>query len=508
MAPRTVEDTVLNWEGIIYDSGTLATRPINQFGYRSPVQHEMYPQGLPTAYSWYYGGESYMGEAARVPGDQWAAMTGFHVVYPRAVSAGGAGMPSVACNIFIRDYIYWAHLKTGGWVLVQQVPPSIVQTGRFDGPQTGNQAYGLNPVNMGGGEFREPSPPLDFCNHGWPSARGSYAAGSIDGMFGYFRMRIDNAAGNYLASSGIDLWVSTDAPFPQNTGYNLSAWKIVTTNFQYFTSTSMSEAALRADPPPPLVNGIPDTPGGAASGVSFIITPNRGSMGGNIIVASGNPRKSLTQLNSKDVLTFANLSTLAIDGRNWTAGANVSLFAVINPVRDSAAHGIATMGFYSLTTGWVFYANHGQSPVIGGTTVPPQGGLDFGAGGSDANGVMQPGQPFSISTEGAPAGWNMIFRKIGLQNVARNNGTALTLLRSVTGANTGLTNRRLTIGAGNADTTFQSEHFQGECAYLVIMEDPTVGDIEKLEGWAAWRFNLVGLLPAGHPYKAIAPRVN
>lgn len=34
---------------------------------------------------------------------------------------------------------------------------------------------------------------------------------------------------------------------------------------------------------------------------------------------------------------------------------------------------------------------------------------------------------------------------------------------------------------------------------------PSTSDLQKLEGWAAWRYGLVGLLPAGHPYKLSPP---
>ena len=42
--------------------------------------------------------------------------------------------------------------------------------------------------------------------------------------------------------------------------------------------------------------------------------------------------------------------------------------------------------------------------------------------------------------------------------------------------------------------------------YCVIIAGPLVqADVDKLHGWAAWRFGLEAKLPIGHPYKGAAP---
>lgn len=47
----------------------------------------------------------------------------------------------------------------------------------------------------------------------------------------------------------------------------------------------------------------------------------------------------------------------------------------------------------------------------------------------------------------------------------------------------------------------------GHLAEIVAFEDVTLATYQKVEGYAAWKWGLEGLLPAGHPYKSAAPTV-
>lgn len=57
-------------------------------------------------------------------------------------------------------------------------------------------------------------------------------------------------------------------------------------------------------------------------------------------------------------------------------------------------------------------------------------------------------------------------------------------------------------GRANNSNYFQG-HIQAAIAGSAL---PTDDEAQRLEGWAAWEFNLVSLLPADHPYKNEAPR--
>jgi hypothetical protein len=262
-------DPILTWADLLKDNGTPATSPIKADGYRSR-DNGIYPV-LPRGFSWYLGGESYMGEPMRIPANgklpTCSAMTAFHLIYPEAVSAGGAAKPSIpgsgnsaGVNVIIREEQSWVHKIAGGWIAMQAAPPDKIVTGRFDQAQTGNQASSLVVVKNADGSFTEPAPAPGWCNHGWPNSRGSFPAGTVDGAFTFFKVRVDKPGANLLVASGIDWWQSPTAPFPENTGYSMSAWKRLTTDFQIVTGTSLSEAILRADPPPPLVGLITQPP--------------------------------------------------------------------------------------------------------------------------------------------------------------------------------------------------------------------------------------------------------
>jgi hypothetical protein len=262
-------DPVLTWADVLSDNGTPADHPVKADGYRSR-DNGIYPV-LPRGFSWYLGGESYMGDPSRLPANgripTCSAMTAFHLFYPEAVSAGGAAKPSIVgsgnsagVNVIIRKYKSWVHKKAGGWIEVQSAPSDKIVTGRFDQAQTGNQATTLTTISNADGSFTDPAPAPGWCNHGWINSRGSFPAGTVDGAFSYFEARADKPNANLLVASGIDWWQSPSAPFPQNTGYSMSAWKRLTTDFQIVTGTSLSEAIMRADPPPPLAGLVSQPP--------------------------------------------------------------------------------------------------------------------------------------------------------------------------------------------------------------------------------------------------------
>lgn len=54
-----------------------------------------------------------------------------------------------------------------------------------------------------------------------------------------------------------------------------------------------------------------------------------------------------------------------------------------------------------------------------------------------------------------------------------------------------------------------SAPWRGDLAVLIVGSGslPSVADIDRLFGWAAWRYGLVDELPVGHPYKLSAPTV-
>jgi hypothetical protein len=64
-----------------------------------------------------------------------------------------------------------------------------------------------------------------------------------------------------------------------------------------------------------------------------------------------------------------------------------------------------------------------------------------------------------------------------------------------------------TITAWNVGSYNSTGDFlNGGCAEVVVLKSYSVDTLQKLEGYLAWKWGLVGNLPIGHPYKSSAPR--
>jgi phage tail P2-like protein len=235
----------LTWDQVIADSNHPPPPAL-------PQDIGIYPYGI-AGFSWELGGYSYLGDTSRLPPAGWTSTTMWHLVYPEAASYQGPAKGGVACNVIFKNYQSWVHLKTGGWVQAQDCPPLLVTTARYDAQQTSGVGLTDGSNEQADGSFPEPGPPVGFANHGYPSDRGNFTAGAVDGVFSYFEVKVDQVGANLLVAGGIDWWQSESAPFPNNTGYAQTIWKRLTTSYQPVTNSSLPLATLQADPPPPLV---------------------------------------------------------------------------------------------------------------------------------------------------------------------------------------------------------------------------------------------------------------
>jgi len=111
----------------------------------------------------------------------------------------------------------------------------------------------------------------------------------------------------------------------------------------------------------------------------------------------------------------------------------------------------------------------------------------------------------SLDTTGtAGTGWSM--------GGAVRNGTALTVSlngsqNSSTLASSSLFNSTtpLDIGYSSPAGTDVFEPLNGQIATVVIATNPSLADLQKLEGWAAHKYGLTANLPNDHPYKTVGP---
>ncbi|MGA0715722.1 MAG: hypothetical protein ACO3OO_10680, partial [Gemmobacter sp.] len=72
-------------------------------------------------------------------------------------------------------------------------------------------------------------------------------------------------------------------------------------------------------------------------------------------------------------------------------------------------------------------------------------------------------------------------------------------------ANTGTFNLRPIIRIGGWQKPGEGRYFDGEFAEIIFIASVSDADRQRLEGYLAHKWGLAGSLPAGHPWKAVAP---
>lgn len=274
----------LTFTQIQADSGTAATRPDTNWGpggpnfpgtSRTPCALGIFPYALPEGYSWFCGGDEYLGDPTRWGntgsylgvghtaqcttdlGFTCTAMTEWHIIYVEATDMTGtvAKATVTGTNVWYRKRQSWCHLAAGGWASMQVASTANpIVTGRLEAPQGPNNQSDLTVTDHGGGVFSEQAPPFavapGWANHGWIQDRGSYTSNTVDGCFSYMEARVDQTGDNHLINCGIDWWQNSGSGTGTNTGEAESMWKRLTVNWTSVVCTALPLSLLQADPPP------------------------------------------------------------------------------------------------------------------------------------------------------------------------------------------------------------------------------------------------------------------
>lgn len=293
MRKATLPQAGLTFAQVIADNGLAATRPLTTWyttqgtQYRAP-QNGIFAFGLPIDYSWYLGGPQYLGDATRLPTNQWNQVTTWFLCYPEAnpytgypglgttAAGGGTAKSTVVHNVYMRGVKTYLHRTVGGWIAGQTSETTILKPGDYTADQRtlagvpwavggyypvttvadatyGSAYYFRGPPAQGNQYFGSAA----ACVHGWLESRTDFTAGSIDGFFTIFDARVDQVGANMLMAGGVDYWEA--GPYGPNTGHNTgpgqTAWIRLPDNgsWRTITCTALPEATLRSDPPPPLV---------------------------------------------------------------------------------------------------------------------------------------------------------------------------------------------------------------------------------------------------------------
>ncbi|MGF6313250.1 hypothetical protein ABIB82_007351 [Bradyrhizobium sp. i1.8.4] len=338
---------------------TALTDVINQ---NTPGNSQGFPLGVPSSWGWYAGSTQ---QNAAPPSD-FSAVTGWGQIYPEVGQTVNPG------SVQIANFQTWVHLTTGGWVEVQDQATSSVAGLHYAADFSGSTVP-WNETKNADGSVSVDAPQSAYNDHFWPGTRGTYAPGTVDGVYVQASMKTNDPSEHYVADLGADWWRSAASPFLYQNGVFVnnpaagsSNWVDLTTSYQTLYYTSLSAAKLQADPPPPLQGTsapttptqpttptTPTTPNVAPSVTQASASPGTGTehVGDTIkltlgfseaVTVNGTPTLSLndgaiatyTGGSGTGTLTFSttvsatntNTSALAITKVNLTSGASITDF--------------------------------------------------------------------------------------------------------------------------------------------------------------------------------------
>ena len=462
---------------------------------------EGFPAGVPTSYDWYDG----VSKPASTPPSDFTSVTAWGQVYREANSSAYSNPNATVEVANARTYV---HLRTTGeWVLVQDQAKTGIAGGHFVTDFSGNDSIDMNVTNLSGGTVALAAPPTGYNDHFWPTSRGVYPAGAIDGVYVQMDMRVNDPNLHLVANIGADWWRSSTAPFVDgfgnNPGAGMSNWVNLSTQWSTLGFYSTSTAQFQGDLPPTLtgsttpppvgttpdpVGTTPDTVAPAAPRITAF-TPDTGTLGDRITTAS--------------VLTVSGTAE---------AGSTVRLFDGTTPIgtakaNASGAWSVATAqlseGAHSFTArttdvaGNISTASSLLSIRVDATTAPPTGGTNLLVNGSfEASSVAAnnwagfssiPG--WTALTGGTIELWN------NLNNVRATNGANFGELDYL-GARDGLYQSVRTTAGQSYDLSFDARSRPGlgssTTTIEVLWNDSVVASVPPGSAWRNYHFNVVG----------------
>jgi hypothetical protein len=216
----------------------------------TPGYSEGYPAGLPKRYSWYFGAKKMRHDA---PPPDFSAVTAWGLVYPKS---GAPVPPNAEAKVEITGARTYVRLKASGdWVLVQDQANDAISGGHFVADLTGNRAIPLDVDVKPDGRAAFATPPAGYNSHFWPSERGTFAPGTVDGVYVRMDMRKTNTDLQLVANVGADWWRDVNAEFVEgfrnNPGAGTSNWVTLATHWTTLHFYSVDSAQIKFAPPPP-----------------------------------------------------------------------------------------------------------------------------------------------------------------------------------------------------------------------------------------------------------------
>ena len=239
---------------------TTITSPIlDAINQNTPGQSEGYAAGVPATFAWCRG--SYKPRANSAPPSDFTAVTGWGQVYPKV---GSPAYSNTDGSIIVANAKTYIHLRaTREWMLVQDQATDDIAGAHFVANFARNAATEMRVNALPDRSVALGIPTIGFNAHFWLMKRGTYAAGSVDGVYVQMDMRKDDPNVKLVANVGADWWRNSTAEFvhgfADNPGAGMSNWIELSTQWSTLRFYSGSSSQLQADPPPQLAESTSET---------------------------------------------------------------------------------------------------------------------------------------------------------------------------------------------------------------------------------------------------------
>jgi hypothetical protein len=275
-----------------------------------------YPLGVPTGWNWYQGWNP---DGQLTPPSNFTSVTGWGVVYPES---GAPADSNPSASVQIANFQTYVHLTSGAWVLVQNQSTAPIAGAHYLADFSGNSSVPWNETTLSDGSASVDAPQSGYNDHFWPDQRGTYAAGTVDGVFVEASMKTNDPNENLVAELGADWWLNSSAPFvsdfSNNPGAGSSDWVKLTTQYQSLYFTSLSPQELQADPPPGLQTASPSVTSPSSSATtssSPATTPSLPATTPAVTQATASPGTGVEQVGDTIALTLAFNEAVTVTGK-------------------------------------------------------------------------------------------------------------------------------------------------------------------------------------------------
>jgi hypothetical protein len=209
-------------------------------------------QGYPAGLSWDTG--VYGTTALRPAPSGFSALTAWAVVYPEA----GAPANAASVTVQVANFTTYVHLTNGTWVKVQDQRRDGVSGAHYVADFSNADQIRLNQQTLSDGSVSMDAPPAGYNDHFWPSVRGTFTPGTVDGVFAEAKMKTNDPNASLVAQIGADWWLNSTAQyvsdFKNNPVVGGNNFIRLTTQWQALYYTSLSPQELEANPPPDLLS--------------------------------------------------------------------------------------------------------------------------------------------------------------------------------------------------------------------------------------------------------------